>query len=112
MDSKVLVSHVLDGQRDVSGLVAEVVAAAAVLVLLVLDVVTQQILVGILPLDGEIRLLLLVLKVVKTLQADSAAWRRDHPDGAAAWGRRDGTRSIPHKQQHQQQRQFHFDCLK
>lgn len=73
MDSKVLVSHVLDGQRDVSGLVAEVVAAAAVLVLLVLDVVTQQILVGILPLDGEIRLLLLVLKVVKTLQADSAA---------------------------------------
>lgn len=74
----------LDGQRDVSGLVAEVVAAAAVLVLLVLDVVTQQILVGILPLDGEIRLLLLVLKVVETLQADSAAWRRDHPDGAAA----------------------------
>lgn len=81
MDSKVLVSHVLDGQRDVSRLVAEVVAIAALLELLVLDVVTQQILAGILPLDGELRLLLLVLKVVETRQADHATWRREHSDG-------------------------------
>lgn len=83
MDAKVVGLHALDGQRDVSGPVAEVVAVAALLVLLVLDVVTQAMLSGVLPLDGEQRLLLLVLKVVETLQADRAAWRRKHPDGAA-----------------------------
>lgn len=84
MDSEVLVSHVLDGQRDVGRLVAEVVADAALLVLLVLDVVTQQVLAGVLPLDREQSLQLLVLKLVETPQVDRATWRREHPDGTAA----------------------------
>lgn len=84
MHAEVVVSQVLDGQCDVSRPVAEVVAVAALLVLLVLDVVTQAALAGILPLDRELRLLLLVLKVVVTLQADRATWRGEHPVGAAA----------------------------
>lgn len=84
MDSEVVVLNLLDGQRDVSRPVAEVVAVAAMLVLLVLDVATQATPAGILPLHGELRLLLLVLKVVETLQADRATVWREHPDGAAA----------------------------
>lgn len=83
MDSKVLLSHVLNDQRDVSRPVAEVVAVATILELLVLDVVTQPMLAGILPLDGEQRLLLLVLKVVETPQVDLATGRREHLDGVA-----------------------------
>lgn len=84
VDSKVLVLHALDGQRDVSGPVAEVIAVAAPLELLVLDVVTQQTAAGVLPLDGQLRERLLVLKLVDTLQVDHATWRRDNPDGPAA----------------------------
>lgn len=84
VDSEVLVLHALDVQRDVSGPVAQLVAAAALLVLLVLDVVTQQLPAGVLPLDRELVLLPLVLEAVEAPQVHHVAWERLQ-DRSAAW---------------------------
>lgn len=52
--TKVLEPNVLDGERDAAGPVAHVVAAAAPLEGLVFDVVAQQLVVGVPPLDGQL----------------------------------------------------------
>lgn len=52
--TKVLQPDVLDGERDAAGPVAHVVAAAAPLEGLVFDVVTQQLVVRVPPLHGQL----------------------------------------------------------
>lgn len=88
MSSEVLLLDAANDQRDVAGAVADAVAAAAALELLVFDVVTQQLVPWVPPLDRQLGELLVVLEVVGTRQADhvtrlgehsnNAAWRHEH----------------------------------
>lgn len=78
MSSKILHPDVLDGQRDAAGAVGDAVARAALLELLVFDVVTQQLVVRAPPLDRQLRELCVVLIVIGTRQSDPLTRLTEH----------------------------------
>lgn len=73
----------LDGERDAAGAVGDAVARAALLERLVFDVVTQQLVAGAPPLDGQLGELGVVLIAIGTRQNDPLARLTEHFDGAA-----------------------------
>lgn len=80
MRAKVLQPDVLDGERDAAGPVGHVIAIAAPLEALVFDVVTQELVVGVPPLDGQLRQRRAVLIGVEARQRDPLAWLREDSD--------------------------------
>lgn len=80
VEAEVLQPDVLDGERDAAWPVGHVIAVAAPLEALVFDVVTQEPVVGVPPLDGQLRQRRPVLIGVEARQRDPAAWLAEDSD--------------------------------
>lgn len=80
MRAKVLQPHVLDGERDAAGPVGHVIAVAAPLEALVFDVVTQELVAGVPPLDGQLRQRRAVLVGIEAGQRGPMAWLTEDSD--------------------------------
>ena len=74
MRAKVLRPELLDGERDAAGPVGQVIAVAAPLESLVLDVVTQELVVGAPPLHGQLGQCRAVLVGIGTRQREPTTW--------------------------------------
>lgn len=83
MSSKVPLLDIANDQCDVTRSVADAVVAAAALELLVFDVVTQQLILRVPPLDRQLGELLVILVVVGTRQADHVTWLGEHSNNTA-----------------------------
>lgn len=83
MSTEVSGLDLLDAELYAAGSVVHGVAGAAVLVVSVLDVVTQQLFVGARPPHGELLYVRLVLVVVQTGQSSTLTGLTEHLHGAA-----------------------------
>lgn len=78
--AKVLQPDALDGERDAAGPVGQLVAVAAPLEALVFDVVTQELVVGVPPLHGQLRQRGALLIGVEARQRGPVARLAEDPD--------------------------------
>lgn len=74
MGAVVLQPDLLDGEGDAAGPVGHVIALAAPLEAFMFDVVTQELVVGAPPLDGQLRERRAVLIRIETRQRDPMTW--------------------------------------
>lgn len=80
MGAVVLRPDPLNGEGDAAGPVGHVIALAAPLEAFVLDVVTQEPVVGAPPLDGQLRERRAVLIRIETRQRGPMTWLAEDPD--------------------------------
>lgn len=74
MGAEVLQPDLLNGEGDAAGPVGHVIALAALLETFMFDVVTQQLVVGAPPLDGQLRERRAVLIGIEARQRDPMTW--------------------------------------